>query len=261
MKIKYFGYNSFIILAEGRKIAIDPGGSFYFPDLFRTVIPKYEWKDITHIIVTHGDPDHHWHTDRVAKESNACVICNEMMIKSVKGRNHMLGPRDKGLKFTTPINKLHTLSEGNSIFMDGIEITGYKGQHGSLTIRIGPFEKTMTPGENERIGYGEMVYKLALDGMTIINFGDSILLENEWKTIKKPDVLMIPIGGHNVMNTNDAIKAIKMMSPRMVIPCHYNAPAVFSKCAGYVDTELFAAEVEKTGAQCMIMKQNDVIII
>jgi transposase-like protein len=31
-----------------------------------THIRKSEWDDITHIFVTHGDPDHYWHFDQVA---------------------------------------------------------------------------------------------------------------------------------------------------------------------------------------------------
>lgn len=261
MIIKYYGYNTFKIMSDDKKIAIDPAGSFYFPDLFKTAIPKSEWKDITHIVVTHGDPDHHWHTDRVAKESNAYIICNEQMIRDIDGKKRMLGPRDKGLAFTYVVDNPYTLGVDETIEVDGIEVTGFKGIHGPLTIKIGPFSKTLTPGENERIGYGEMVYKLNINGKVIVNFGDTLLLEDEWKTISNPDVLLIPIGGYTAMDVQDAIKTVKSMTPKIVIPCHYNCPALFSKCRNYVDTRLFKAEVEKTGAQCMLMSPHDEITV
>lgn len=261
MKIKYYGYNTFIIMSDDKKIAIDPGGSFYFPDLFKTIIPKSEWKDITHIVVTHGDPDHHWHTDRVAKESNAYIICNEKMIRDIGGRKRMLGPRDKGLAFTFAVDNPYTLGENETIEAGGIEIAGFKGNHGPLTIKIGPFSKTLTPGENERIGHGEMVYKINIHGKVIVNFGDTLLLEDEWKTITGPDVLMIPIGGYSTMDAQDAVKAVKSMAPKIVIPCHYNCPGIFSKCYNYADTKLFKSEVEKAGAQCILMSAHDEITV
>jgi len=42
--------------------------------------------------------------------SNAPVICNKTMVKNVNEKTLMLGPRDKGVVFTTPIQKLHTVS-------------------------------------------------------------------------------------------------------------------------------------------------------
>ena len=59
MKIKHFLYNSFIIENEKIKIAIASGLNTY---LFKlgSLIPKSEWSSITHISVTHGDPDHYW---------------------------------------------------------------------------------------------------------------------------------------------------------------------------------------------------------
>ena len=59
IKITFYGYNCLVIESVKEKIAIDPGGSFYLPDFFKSIIPKSEWQSITHIFVTHGDPDHH----------------------------------------------------------------------------------------------------------------------------------------------------------------------------------------------------------
>ena len=97
MKVKDYLYNTFIIETGNKKIAIDPGALFLYYFRTTTLIPKSEWKNITHIFVTHGDPDHYWHTDRVAVASNSAVICNENMLKQVNGKSLMLGPRSKGL--------------------------------------------------------------------------------------------------------------------------------------------------------------------
>ncbi len=110
MKITFFGYNTFFIESDDKKIAIDPGALFFYFFRQTTLIPKSEWEDITHIFVTHGDPDHYLHMDPVANASNATVICNKTMLKNVNGESLMLGPRDKGLVFTTPIKNIQAIS-------------------------------------------------------------------------------------------------------------------------------------------------------
>ena len=88
--------------------------------------------------------------------------------------------------------------------------------------------------------------------------------EKEWQTINTPDVLMIPIGGmavHNTMDVPDALRAVKIMRPKLVIPCHYNCPAFFTKTYNPADVSLFKEEVEKTGAKLVILQKGDSIDI
>lgn len=262
MKITHYLYNTFIIESGGRKIAIDPGALFFYFFRFTTLIPKSEWKSITHIFVTHGDPDHYWHADRVAEASNAPVICNKTMVRNIEGKTLMLGPRDKGLAFTTSFNKLHTLSVGETIQLDGMSITGIKTTHGELVLKFGPLSKTIKPGPDERIGWGAIGFSIQLDGKTIVNLGDTLLHANEWQSINSPDVLMIPIGGkavHNTMDVEQALQAVKIMHPKLVIPCHYNCPAFFSRKYNPADDRMFKTEVEKTGAKCIILHNGESI--
>jgi len=264
MKIIFYGYNTFLIESNDRKIAIDPGALFLYFFRLTTLIPKSEWKDITHIFVTHGDPDHYWHTDRVAGVSNAPVICNKTMLRNINGKALMLGPRDKGLSFTTSIKKFHTISVDETVELDGMSITGLKATHGPLTIKFGPFSKTVKPGPEERVGWGAIGFNIQLEGKTVVNLGDTLLHSKEWSTIKNPDVLMIPIGGravHNTMDEEEALKAVKMMRPNVVIPCHYNLPAFFSKRYCPADEVMFKKEVEKTGSECVILNEDESIDI
>jgi len=262
MKITHYLYNTFIIESGDKKLAIGPGAELWLFKLFKSILPEFEWKDITHIFVTHGDPDHHWHTDRVAASSGAPIICNKIMIRNKGGKKLMLGPRDRGLAFTTLIKKLHTISVDETIKLDGMSITGIKATHGSLTFKLGPFSKTLHPGPKERVGYGAIGFKIQLDGKTIVNLGDTLLHENEWKKIKNPDVLMIPIGGripHNTMDEEEALKAVKIMKPKLVIPCHYNCSSFFHKKYNVADDKMFKKEVEKMGIKCVILHKGDSI--
>lgn len=116
------------------------------------------------------------------------------MVKNVNEKTLMLGPRDKGVVFTTPIQKLHTVSVNETIQLDGMSITGIKATHGSLTLKFGPFYKTVSPGPEERIGWGAIGFEIKFYEKTLVNLGDTLLHKKEWEEIKNPDVLMIPIG-------------------------------------------------------------------
>ena len=262
MKIKFYGYNTFLIESGDKKIAIDPGALFFYWFRFTTLIPKSEWESITHIFITHGDPDHYWHADRIANVSNASIICNKTMEREINGKKLMLGPRDKGLAFTTEFNNLHTLCVDERIEIDGMYITGIKTTHGELILKLGPFSKTVKPGPEERVGWGAIGFEIDLDGEKIINLGDTLLHEKEWQTIIEPDVLMIPIGGkaiHNTMDVEEALQAVNIIQPKLVIPCHYNCPAFFTKTYNPADDELFKRKVEEMGTKCTILGIGDSI--
>ncbi|MGB5237181.1 MAG: MBL fold metallo-hydrolase [Flavobacteriaceae bacterium] len=256
MKITHYLYNSFLIETDNKKIAIDPGGLMFYYFRFTSLIPRTEWADITHVLVTHGDPDHFWHADRILEASGAPLICNGNMFREVGGQQLMLGPRSKGLAFTTAVENSHTLAVDKTLELDGMSVTGLKATHGPLSFKIGPFTKTISPGPKDRIGWGAIGFKIQIEDKTLVNLGDTLLHLDEWRGIKKPDVLMIPIGGRkipNTMNEEEALEVVKMMKPKWVIPCHYNCPALFSKNYNPADTNWFKAEVEKTGSLCELL--------
>lgn len=260
MKITYYLYNSFIIEWDDKKIVIDPGGLFFYYFRFTTLIPKKEWNKITHVFVTHGDPDHYWHTDRVLKASDATIIFNKTMVEEVNGKLNMLGPRSKGLSFDTPLNnKYCTLTVDETIDVDGMTISGLKTTHGSFSFKIGPFSKIVSPGPKERVGWGAIGFRIDYNGKSIINLGDSYLNAEEWEKYRNTDVLMIPIGGNMTMDEVDAIEAVKVFKPKLVIPCHYNCPAYFSRKLLPANDKMFKEEVEKLGLECNILEKSETV--
>lgn len=264
MRITHYLYNSFIIESGNKKLAIDPGAMFLYFFRLTTLIPKPEWKDITHIFVPHGDIDHYWHADRVAEAAGASVICNETMARTTQGEKLLLGPRDRGVTFTTTIKRLHVIAVDETIHFDGMSITGIRTTHGSLTLKLGPFSKTLHPGPEERVGWGAIGFNIELDGKSIVNLGDTLLHEKEWSSIRNPDILMLPIGGktiHNTMDEEEALQAVGIIKPGLVIPCHYNCPAFFSRKYNPADEKMFRHEVEKMGIRCRILNRGDSIVI
>ncbi|MBT2581635.1 MBL fold metallo-hydrolase [Planococcus sp. ISL-109] len=265
MNITFYGYNTFVVKSKDKKIVIDPGGGLYFfKGWLKSLIPLSEWDDITHIFVTHGDPDHYWYADRIAEKSSASIICNKTMIQEIDGKPLLLGPRNRGLAFTTEVDNLHTIAPFETIKVDDMDITGVKTAHGPLTIKLGPFSKTLKPGPKERIGWGSIGFEIRLDSKVIINLGDTLIHREEWKTINSPDILMTPIGGgkvHNTMDEDEALETVEMIKPKLVIPCHYNCSAFHKKNANPADEIYFYDEVRKMGVNCALLEVNESIEI
>ena len=61
------------------------------------------------------------------------------------------------------------------------------------------------------------------------------------------------------MDVPDAIEAVRIISPRKVIPCHYNVPFLWIRNAAPADDQFFKQEIEKLGIECCIMNRGDEI--
>lgn len=260
MRITHYLYNAYLIETGGKKIAIDPGGLFLYYFRLSTLIPKAEWQEITHIFITHGDPDHYWHVDRVAEVSGAIVVCNKTMLREVRGKQLMLGPRSKGLAFTADIPNVRTIAVDETLQLDDMTVCGLKATHGNLVLKLGPFSTVVKPGPGERVGWGAIGFDIRLGGKRVVNLGDTLLHAAEWSGIQQPDVLMIPIGGraiHNTMDEDEALEAVRIMKPALVLPCHYNCPAFFTDKYNPADDAYFKREVEKLGSECTILRNAE----
>jgi L-ascorbate metabolism protein UlaG (beta-lactamase superfamily) len=262
MRIKHYLYNAFLIEDGDIKVAIDPGQNLWIFKL-QSLIPKAEWSNITHIVITHGDPDHHWQSDRVAKASAATVICGKGLTKEENGKTLVIDPRGRELTSWIEYQNLHPLDVGESVTLNNVHIEAIKTVHGPISVPIFGFRIKKQPGPGERTGLGAMGFKITLGNKSIVNLGDTVLMK-EWEGLK-PDVLMLPIGGLGnntwTMDVADAIEAVKLIAPKMVIPCHYNVPFLWIKKMAAADDQLFKREVVKLGVECHIMHYGNEIEI
>jgi len=211
----------------------------------------------------YGDPDHEWNVDRVAEASGAPVICGKDLVKRVGSETLVVAPRGRGIKYDTPLEKVYPLDVDEAVTLDGVRIEGLKAVHGPIVIKILGRRMEQRPGPGERVGLGAIGFKISIGDKVVVNLGDT-LLQKEWAGLR-PDVLMIPIGGlgGNVwtMDVADALEAVKLISPKKVIPCHYNASFLWIKNAAPADEQLFKREVEKMGIECIVMKSGNEILV
>lgn len=288
MKIKHFLYNAFIVENDRVKIAIDAGRNLW---LFKlgSIIPKSEWEGVTHVLVTHGDPDHFDYAVSMAKETGAKVVCGEDLMEDFLFDN---------------VEDVYKIDVGEVVDLEDLKVEGLKVKHGPLPVKLfyglmemkivivershGKQEKffasikfsekqIMTKvrnhgtvkllfglirleKDNVDFARGEIGFRITIGDKTVVNLGDTVL-QKGWEGLK-PDVLMIPIGGRVIKNTmgeKEALEAVKLISPKKVIPMHYNCDFLWKRNINLADDEMFKREVEKMGIECSIMKYGDEI--
>ena len=169
MKIRHFLYNAFIIEEQNIKIAIDPGQNLYLFNL-SSLIPKEEWSTFTHVLVTHGDPDHYWHADRVALTASAPLIMNASMVKQTESGISILKSRHtKKLEYISFSGEVLPLRVDEVINVDNVKLQGIQTKHGPIEVSIFGIKKQEFPGPNKRVGYGAIGYKIEVFDKIIVN--------------------------------------------------------------------------------------------
>lgn len=68
-----------------------------------------------------------------------------------------------------------------------------------------------------------IVSNIEIDGLWVCHLGDlgNILTHEQIEEIGKVDILFVPVGGHFIINADDALKVIDQLNPKLAIPMHY----------------------------------------
>jgi L-ascorbate metabolism protein UlaG (beta-lactamase superfamily) len=180
MKISHFLYNAFLIEHEGTKIAIDPGQKLWVFDL-RSLIPKAQRKEISLFLITHGDPDHYWHADRVAKAAGAPVVLNKTMVKQEGSNSRILAPRRRGLQFVPFTGRVCPLDVGEAVNCNGVHIEGIRSVHGPNEFRIFGLRKRVRPDQRNGSGSAPWVLEFRSRTKLLSIWGTVYCRKNGWE--------------------------------------------------------------------------------
>jgi L-ascorbate metabolism protein UlaG (beta-lactamase superfamily) len=179
-----------------------------------------------YILVSHGHGDHVGDTVEIAGRTGAMVISNFeihnwLLAQGVESAHplHIGGGRD------FPFGRVKlTIAHHGSALPDG----SYGGNPAGFLLTL----------------EGKKIYHACDTGL----FYDMKLIGEEGL-----DVAILPIGDNFTMGPEDALRAVKLLEPKVVIPIHYDTFDVIAQ-----DPQAFAAQVEaETEAKCVILRPGD----
>ncbi|MHC4924854.1 MAG: metal-dependent hydrolase [Planctomycetota bacterium] len=224
-KINWLGHATFLIETPGQKrVVIDPWleGNPACPERF------HKLDDIHAILVTHGHFDHIADVVPLAKQHGCPVVCNWEI-------GQWLG--SKGVENIVGMNK------GGTVEVAGVKATMVAADHSCGILDDGVVVYGGDPcGFVVTLENGYRVYHA---GDTNV-FGDMALIAE----LYKPDLSLLPIGGHFTMGPLEAAKAIKILGARKVLPMHYGTFPVLTgtpddlreMCSGQKGVEILDCE-------------------
>src|SRR3954447_26221629 len=220
----------------GKVIMIDPwimGATKIPPDL--KDLSKIGKVDL--ILVTHGHGDHLGDAMEISKTNNAPIW-------GPAGMNQWLATLGK-----MPANLVPRMNKGGTAeIAPGVKITQTHAEHSSEMILPDEQGKPPSYPAGEPVG----VIITLENGFKIYHMGDTGLF-SDMKFIGdyyKPDLVLVPIGGHFVMDPKDAAYAVKeLIKPKMAWPIHYasnpmlkGTPAEFKAALGQSSIQVIDAE-------------------
>lgn len=228
-----------------------PGGKAIMLDPWITTNPKTpaEWKDLDKlgkldvILVTHGHGDHVGDAPALARKLNAPVWAPAGLDDTFVSLGILpseLAPRMNKSGTITPIGP-------------NIRITQVHAEHSSEFA----YQNPETKKREIHVGGEPVGFIIRLEnGFTIYHMGDTGLF-GDMRLIGsyyKPDLVMIPIGGHFVMDPKDAAYAIRnYLKPKYAIPMHYGTtpqlkgtPEEFIRALGKSSTKVVVMQPGET---------------
>src|SRR5437870_5684859 len=190
-RVQWLGHACLHVETERRHLLIDP----FLTDNPAAAIAADE-AQADFILVSHGHGDHVGDTLAIARRTGATVVANYEISEWMKaqGLPNVHGQQHGG-GHDFPFGRVKlTLAFHGSALPDG----SYGGNPCGFLIAFKD---------------GKKVYDAADTGL----FGDMRLIGEEGL-----DLAIVPIGDNYTMGPDDALRAVKLLQPRQVMPIHYN---------------------------------------
>ena len=211
VSITFYGHAAFKLSGQGATVVIDP---WLTNPLLNTPVAQVGPVDV--ILVTHGHGDHLGETVPLAQATGAQVVAIHELAQILAGQ---------GAANVIGMNK------GGTVALKGLKVTMTTAVHSS-TAEVGG--QTVSAGDP-----GGFVITFP-NGFTVYHAGDTAVFKDMEliQELYHPEVALLPIGSHYVMNPQEAALACRLLKPRFVIPMHYGTFPVLTGTPGELKTLL-----------------------
>ncbi|MEN8242315.1 MAG: metal-dependent hydrolase [Chloroflexota bacterium] len=189
-KYTFYGHGTHLIETGGFKLLVDP----FFTDNPQAPI-KAEEAEADFIFVSHGHGDHVGDAVEIAKRTGALVISNA--------------------EIASWFDKQDVKAHGQHIG------GGYQHPFGYLKLTIAFHGSALPDGSNGGSPAG-MLLTTAEDETIYIACDTGVFGGMKFIGDAGIDLAVLPIGDNYTMGPDDALIAVKLLEPTLVIPCHYN---------------------------------------
>ncbi len=221
VQLTYHGHSCFGIRVGDTNLLIDP---FLTGNALADVGPEQVEAD--YVLVSHGHGDHVGDAVAIAKRTGATTISNFeiqnwLLAQGVESAH----PLHIGGGFDFPFGRVKlTIAHHGSGLPDG----SYGGNPAGFLLTM----------------EGKKIYHACDTGL----FYDMKLIGEEGL-----DLAILPIGDNFTMGPDDALRAVKLLAPKVVIPIHYDTFDVIQQ-----DPHAFARRVEvETSAKCVVLEAGE----
>ncbi len=212
-KLTFLGHAAFALETGGYQILIDPFLSRNpQASLSAEIVPA------DFILVTHGHADHLGDTVSIAKRTGALVISTSEIGDWLEEQQVKTHSQSLGGGFHHPFGYLKLTYALHGAGLDGVP-HGCGGNPAGLLLTCLDGTKFYHAGDT---------------GL----FGDMRLIGEE-----RLDVACLPIGDNYTMGPADALRAVKLLQPKVVIPMHYSREGLLRQ-----DPEAWKSQVEQETA-------------